>query len=444
MVCCNDYAAALGVKAGQKHATATALVDGHRSQFLTRDQRAEAATLSRLQQWAYAITPTITLWKDNSLQLEIGCCLLLHGGLEALLERVHSDLDRRGFQCGFGIAPSREAAWLLAQNQHWLDAIPLPGVSIEARLESLPLLSIDEFERDITALAKAGIHTIGNVLAMPSSALRRRCSQAFCNWLDRLAAKTPEALADFKPAPEFSDTLWLGYGTNNQSELIPLMRDLLSHFCQFLRNTQLETSHIEWTLFPAQGQHLTLDIHSSDCHSEALRWLEQSDLQLSNLPITDLIEGIQLKACELRAGHHATQDLFLEAKHQEPLTQLIDRLRSRLGFQAVNRVYSRTEHLPEHCSYENPNEFESVTSSTKILKRPFWLLDTPQPISQRNNQLFWVDALEIIQGPERLEDYWWSHPTSRDYYIASSKNGQPVWIFQDRHTRCWFLHGIFS
>ena len=47
-------------------------------------------------------------------------------------------------------------------------------------------------------------------------------------------AKTTEALADFKPAPEFSDTLWLGYGTNTQSELIPLMRDLLSHFCQFL------------------------------------------------------------------------------------------------------------------------------------------------------------------------------------------------------------------
>ena len=92
----------------------------------------------------------------QSLQLEIGRCLLLHGGLEALLERVHSDLDRRGFQCEFGIAPSREAAWLLAQNQHWLDAIPLPGVSIEARLESLPLLSIDEFERDITALAKRG------------------------------------------------------------------------------------------------------------------------------------------------------------------------------------------------------------------------------------------------------------------------------------------------
>ena len=142
----------------------------------------------------------------------------------------------------------------------------------------------------------------------------------------------------------------------------------------------------------------------------------------------DLIEGIQLEACELAPAQHRTQDLFLESKHQEPLSQLIDRLRSRLGFQAVTHIYQRAEHLPEFCSYADPNQLTTKADDASTRNRPFWLLTAPQPISQRGNQLYWMDALDIVKGPERLEDYWWSQPTSRDYYIAKTGSGQPVWI----------------
>jgi hypothetical protein len=41
--------------------------------------------------------------------------------------------------------------------------------------------------------------------------------------------------------------------------------------------------------------------------------------------------------------------------------------------------------------------------------------------------------LDIIHGPERIEDCWWSKPTSRDYYIAQTPQKQPIWLYQDRH-----------
>jgi len=444
-VTCDDEVEALGVTPGLKQSTVSGLLSGHPLKLLSRDPEEELKVLKRLRQWAYSITPTLTLWQGNCLQLEIGRCLLVHGGLEHLLENITAELDRRGFTTHMGIGPSQESAWLFSQTNLTSEASQLDdGASLEARLGPIALHRLDTFEKDISALNKAGIHRFGELLALPPESLKRRCSQAFCNWVDRLLCRVEVAIEDFHPEPEYSDIAWLGYGSTNNQELIYPMEQLLQGFSQFLRNTQLQTQHIRWNFIAVQGESPQLHVHSSECHNNPNRWLEQSRLKLERLQFDDLIEGISLTACELSSAQLTTQDLFLESKNQEPLSQLIDRLRSRLGFQAVSHVYERTEHLPEHCSFVDPNQLDAATAKTKNLRRPFWLLKSPQPISQRGNQLYWMDALEIISGPERLEDCWWSQPTSRDYYIAKTSAGQPVWIFQDRHNRCWFLQGVFE
>jgi len=444
-VTCDDEVEALGVTPGLKQSTVSGLLSGHPLKLLSRAPEEELNVLKRLRQWAYSITPTLTLWRDNCLQLEIGRCLLIHGGLEHLIEKITAELDRRGFTTHMGIGPSQESAWLFSQTNLTSEASQLDdGASLEARLGPIALLRLDTFEKDISALNKAGIHRFGELLALPPESLKRRCSQAFCNWVDRLLCRVEVAIEDFHPEPEYSDIAWLGYGSTNNQELIYPMEQLLQGFSQFLRNTQLQTQHIRWNFIAVQGESPQLHVHSSECHNNPNRWLEQSRLKLERLQFDDLIEGISLTACELSSAQLTTQDLFLESKNQESLSQLIDRLRSRLGFQAVSHVYERTEHLPEHCSFADSNQLDTATAKTKNLRRPFWLLKSPQPISQRGNQLYWMDALEIISGPERLEDCWWSQPTSRDYYIAKTSAGQPVWIFQDRHNRCWFLQGVFE
>ncbi len=66
----------------------------------------------------------------------------------------------------------------------------------------------------------------------------------------------------------------------------------------------------------------------------------------------------------------------------------------------------------------------------------------PQPARQQQGKLYWNGSLELLHGPERIEDNWWQQPVSRDYYIAQQENGQPLWLYQDRHTRLWYVHGI--
>jgi len=445
VVTCDDEVEALGVTTGLKQSTVSGLLSGHPLQLLSRDREKEHQTLKRLRQWAYSITPTLSLWRDDCLQLEISRCLLVHGGLEALLKKIAIEFDQRGFSVFAGVGPSRESAWLLSQfNRASVASIADQGLPLESQLSPIPLSYLDEFPKDTAALAKAGVRTFKDLLTLQSTSVKQRCSHEFSSWIDRLLCRVEVALEDFQPEPEYNDITWLGYGSKNNQELIPAMEALLEKLSLFLRHTQLETPQLRWVFIPTQGQHTALDIRSSECHNNPKRWLEQSQLKLDQMTFEDLIEGIQLEACELAPAQHRTQDLFLESKHQEPLSQLIDRLRSRLGFQAVTHIYERAEHLPEFCSYADPNQLTTKADDASTRNRPFWLLTAPQPISQRGNQLYWMDALDIVKGPERLEDYWWSQPTSRDYYIAKTGSGQPVWIFQDRHSRCWFLHGLFD
>jgi protein ImuB len=49
----------------------------------------------------------------------------------------------------------------------------------------------------------------------------------------------------------------------------------------------------------------------------------------------------------------------------------------------------------------------------------------------------------MVCGPERIEDNWWQEPVSRDYYIAADKGGQRYWVFRDRLTQQWYVHGAF-
>jgi protein ImuB len=71
-----------------------------------------------------------------------------------------------------------------------------------------------------------------------------------------------------------------------------------------------------------------------------------------------------------------------------------------------------------------------------------WLLNEPLPLSS---------GLVLEQGPERIESGWWDgKDVVRDYYIARQAAGPcrsqcaRLWVFQERQSKCWYLHGMFA
>lgn len=439
----NDCATSLGIREGMGTATVRALADSGAVALLERDTEAEQRCLQQLCCWAYSITPTLYPFRDDCLLLEIGGCLTLFKGLDALLEKVTTGIRSRGYRVFYGLASTAKAAWLLSYTD--ADSAMDTRQELRTRLAPLPLQLLDTFSRTVDSLRRAGLHTLGDILSLPIAALGRRCGEDFTRFLQQLLGDREDLHPDYRPPEEFCDNYWFGYEVKANAELMPAIQLLLQSLCQFLRNTQLQTGEIEWQLIGIDGKLSPIIVRSTTSHSYWESWYHLTCICIDQLQLAGSVEGIALLCHTLRAGELESIDLFSPHNQREPLGSLLDRLRNRLGLQAIEKVGCRDEHLPEfalHVSSEKPGD--EPRTSGHCAHRPFWLMPRPQPLKQHGDRLYWNGALNLVYGPERIEDNWWRDAVSRDYYIAEDSSGQHYWIFSDRLTRCWFIHGVFA
>jgi protein ImuB len=459
----NDCAATLGIREGMGGATVRALAGDEPLQSLERDPAAERRCLEQLCCWAYSITPNLHVWREDCLQLEIGGCLALFRGLDTLLADVDSGVSSRGYRAQYALAPTPRAAWLLSfADGDTPTAVDRP---LTERLAPLPLTLLDDFATTVDSLRRAGLHTLGDILALPPQALGRRCGRAFTEVLQQILGQREDLQPDFHPPTTFSDEYWFGYEVKTNGELLPAVQLLLQSLCRFLRNTQLQTAEIHWQLTGIDHKLREVNVRSTSACSNWQDWYRLTCIRFEQLQLVTSVEGLALACPRLRPGELESIDLFAPQKQREPLAALLDRLRNRLGLQAIEQVGCRDEHLPEfalHISSEwSGHERSGHEGSGRersgrarsgrarepdrhCAQRPFWLMPRPQPLRLHRDRLYWSGALDLVYGPERIEDNWWREAVSRDYYIAASRHGQHYWVFCDRLARQWYIHGIFA
>lgn len=439
----NDCAAALGIRPGMGTSTVRALAGDEPVQLLERDEQAEQRALQQLCCWAYSITPTLHIARADCLQLEIGGCLALFRGLDALLDEVRSGISSRHYSAALGLAPTPGAAWLLSHAEPG-NALAIT-TALEERLAGLPLQLLDEFDTAVDSLRRAGLHTLGDILALPAAALARRCGKAFTHFLQQVLGRADDRQPNYQPPATFSDQYWFGYEVKTNAELMPAVQKLLQAFCLFLRNTQLRSSEIHWQLLGIDHRVRTVCVRSSTSHSDWQNWHQLTRIRFEQLALEGSVEGLALVCEQLTPGQQDNIDLFSPRNQREPLASLVDRLRNRLGLQAIETMGCRDEHLPELAmlvSSEPPPD--ALPPGNHCLQRPFWLMPEPAPLRQRGKTLYWHGALRLVYGPERIEDNWWQTPVSRDYYIATGEAGQHYWVFYDRLGKSWLIQGIFA
>ena len=135
------------------------------------------------------------------------------------------------------------------------------------------------------------------------------------------------------------------------------------------------------------------------------------------------------------------------------LRRLIERLRARLGDEAIHGLTLREGHRPEKawgktappaisgCSRTPPGH-EPLGSH----RRPLWLLPAPQPLPVEDGLPHRRGPLLLIGEPERIETGWWDgEEIARDYYTATDPDGIRLWVFREREApHGWYLHGVFG
>ena len=147
------------------------------------------------------------------------------------------------------------------------------------------------------------------------------------------------------------------------------------------------------------------------------------------------------------AGHLKIEERARMSVRPDALPRLLERLRARLGHEAVFGVSMVEDHRPE-CAWrklEMPSPQPSAASGRES-DRPLWLYSEPQWLSGKNPITSGRAPLELLSGPERIETGWWDgREVLRDYFVARDERGVRLWIYRDRcEPHGWYLHGLFG
>ena len=439
----NPAASLLGLEPGMDPASARVLAEDSPLQLLARDPDAERAALDALSCWAYGVTPHLYCFRDDCLMLEISGSLRLFGGLDAVLRHCQRGLACRGFSAEHAVAPTALAAWVLScSSDSGIDASSQP---LCERLGRLPLAVFEPLHAQFAALQRSGLRRFGEVLALPAAAVGKRCGSEFVKLLQQLTGEISAPPVHFEPPNCFVDSYPLGYPVRNQDELGPALEQLLESLEDYLRQRQLQTRQLLWHFSGPGDYRESLEVRTTEARTPRQDWYRLTRLRLERQPFRDEVELVQLRVSELETADPATGSLFRQAGRGGSPEQLVDTLSNRLGSQAISSLRCRDAHLPEHSTAAVAPGTRHSAPPAATAQRPFWLLSDPEPLRNDNGQLlFWGSRLELLYGPERIEDGWWDKGTSRDYFVARNSQGQRFWIFHERRRREWFLHGLFA
>ncbi|RLA05336.1 MAG: hypothetical protein DRQ54_08260 [Gammaproteobacteria bacterium] len=462
LLVCNRAAIDAGIVPGITPATAHALCG--QVTILERDPQREAATLQRIAYSCYGFTPAINTCTPDWLLLEIGSSLKLFGGLKALLIKIKQHFADQYFSYRFGLAPTPKAAQLLTQ----LPAKEKPSLigsfeSLTGQLQqpalfadllnTLPLTQLQcetKLQRQFQA---SGFTTLGNLLPLPRAALGRRFGKNFLIYLQQVSGE----LADPQPSlilpPEFDDTLALNDAIISAEMLIFPMKRMLIALCGYLQGRQLHCQQITWHLRLTNNSHQKIELALSRPQNQLDHFLALTRLRLENLRFAAPVDTLRLQVTRLHLAIPQEEDLFgnrpdsaLGSKRAN--SDLLDRLTTRLGSGAVNTLALADSHIPEQAW--QPTTDGSITNSSitnSSIKenslpptppRPLWLLPEPSATDIRPSQM------QLLTGPERIEGNWWQQSICRDYYVARHRDGMRYWVYQDRITQNWFIHGAFG
>lgn len=440
----NQMARARGVRSGMTVAAAWALAsDLH---IAVRDEQAECAALERIAAWAFEFTPTISVSPPNEVLLEVKGSLRLFGGLGALRRRIEHGLAELGYAAHLACAPTPLAAQLFASAG--LATLIRHGDALHVELQKLPIGLLDHRPEILAMLENFGVHTIGECLKLPRAGVARRLGQKLLDDIDRALGRLPDPRPPFVPPSNFNASLPLPAPVEQSEALLFGARRLLGELCGWLVATGKGALRLSWMLAHEDHADTELDITLVVASRDAEHLLSVLRERLARIELPRPVTALGLRAGELQSLASRNLSFIPETRHHgENAARLIERLRARLGEEAVCGLATLSDHRPERAWRAcRPGEGIAPKVPREFSTRPLWLLASPQPLKEVAAVPHYDGPLALLTGPERIESGWWDGcDVVRDYFVARNPTQSLLWIYRERSSpAAWYLHGIFG
>jgi len=432
---------------------------------LPHDPTRDAALLDRLAHAMHALTPSVMPDPPDGLLLDISGCAHLFGS-EVQMAAKASEIAQLSLI--HAIAANPAAARALARH----------GTPAQRRAEdvlALPVAALDLSEGAATALRRAGLKRLGDLVTRPAPALAARFGEGVVLRLRQLtgdvaAPLTPQPVqAPIRAEARFAEPI------ARTDDVLDVAEDLLRQVAAQMEQRRLGGRHFALTLHRSDGARRRLLVETGQPTRDAALVVRLLRERIDSL--ADPIDpGFGFDAITLsiqRADPLGARQTGLDQAEetQDSLQALIDRLGVRLGQDAVLRLVPADRHRPEAAQARVlAAEWNgSVSFTPPAMPRPLLLFDPPQGIEVIAGvpdgpplRLRWRGAMhEVVhaEGPERIAPEWWRQQgghtgegaarTTRDYYRIEDVRGRRLWVFRrglydgTETAPSWYVHGLF-
>ena len=420
----NPAAGALGLRRGLSLTAAQALAGTFTT--IEHDPNDEARWHQLLAAWAYRFSSQVSAQYSHALIVEIEGSLGLFGPWPRFEARLREELTQLGFQHRIVAAPNPAAARALA-NVH--DGLAVAGIEpMRHALGQLPVQCAGFDQEVAIAFQRMGLRTLRQVMALPRAGLARRFPADVLRHLDALMGGRELALAWYRPPDRFAMRIELGYEVESSQALLFPLKRLTADLAAFLAGrdggVQRFALHLEHE--GRAGTVVSVGLLAPERDAALLFELARGRLEQAQTPAP--VRAVALVAEEPPPFVPAHRELFDERPQQSTSwEQLRERLRARLGEEAVHGLSTHEDHRPEEAwravsaassRRGAPHLLPSAMSSI----RPGWLLATPIPLRGA--------VPRLLTAPERIESGWWNGDIRRDYAVAQLPTGQRAWVYR--------------
>jgi protein ImuB len=421
-------------------------------------------SLERLARSAQRFTPRVSLVAPDGLLLEVKGSLHLFDGTDGLIRALANEYGTVGIKPVIALAPTPLAAMVAARVGK--PFIVTNEAQLVGRLSSLPLTPLRWPQDVVERLARMGVRTIGQALRLPRAGFARRFGPEHLAELDRLTGRNADLRRHFQPRERFRRRRELTYELESNEALLAALAPLLADLGKFLQERQCGVTEIECRLRHRYAPPSRCILRLASPVAEVARLTELLGERLSALTLPEPV-----RSCEIRSGLPVLRVLASNPLWQPgeyggsggpEAPELIERLRARLGHEAVYGLQMLAGHRPENAwSVREPAAVNGSRAANDpearlakpvpqppwpAFRRPLWLLQAPQQLEEVDGVPRRRGALRFFGDVERIETGWWDGgDIGRDYYTVFDIYGVQLWVFRERaEPHRWFLHGVFG
>lgn len=433
----NNHAHTAGITNGMALNSAYALLPA--LSVIDYDAEHEATLLNQLGEWAMQFSSIVCLHQPNHVLIEISGSEKLFDGFIPLTALIQQELKKLGANALIGIAPTPLAACLLAR------AGVRRGIVQKSRLPlAINQLSINylELPQDtIESLHRSGIRQIGSLTSVSPASLTRRFGPACVKYLDQLLGKHPDPRTPLRLNSFFERAIDLPLEVEDTSALQFPAQRMINELGAFLIARDNGVNNFSFTLRHERHNNTVLQVRFLHATSQTkhLHRVLSERLQQTTLPAP--VTGLHILADHFSEIERDAADLFVKSRQQQTsLGEIVDKLRSRLGDDAIYTLTTVDDHRPEKAWTKSfPDIFEETFADWP--ERPLWLLQEPKAVSAEL-----CKTLSFKSEAERIETGWWEDDdVRRDYFQVCDLKGSRYWVYKLRdNSNTLYIHGLFS